>query len=49
MQEPNGNHVRKLTMEEYAKWQGWDEWPERADDPPLTVETSFGIRIKSTW
>lgn len=38
---PGGNHVSKLTMEEYAKWQRWDEWPERLDDPPLTVETSF--------
>ena len=41
MHGPNGNHVSKLNMEEYAKWQSWDEWPERADDPPLTVETSF--------
>lgn len=38
---PNGNHVVSLTMEEYAKWQGWDEWPERSDNPPLTVETPF--------
>ena len=38
---PNGNHVSKLTMDEYIKWQSWNEWPEREDDPPLTVETPF--------
>lgn len=38
---PDGNHVTRMTMEDYAKWQGWDEWPERKDDPPLTVETVF--------
>ena len=41
MHGTNGNPVSKLTMEEYAKWQRWNEWPERKDDPPLTVETSF--------
>ena len=38
---PNGKHAIKLTKDEFAKWQGWDEWPERIDDPPLTMETSF--------
>ena len=43
---PNGNHVTKLSMEEYAKWQSWDERPERAGDPPLTVETPFWYQSK---
>ena len=38
---PNGNPVSKITWEEYTKWQRWDEFPERADNPPLTVETDF--------
>ena len=41
MRAPNGNHLRRMTMEEYGLWQGWDEWPERKADPPLTVETPF--------
>ncbi len=43
---PDGYHVTKMTMEEYAKWQGWDEWSDRKDDPPLTVETSFWYEEK---
>ncbi len=41
MYGPNGNPVSKITWEEYTKWQRWDEFPERADNPPLTVETDF--------
>ncbi|SHN64499.1 hypothetical protein SAMN02745247_02803 [Butyrivibrio hungatei DSM 14810] len=41
MRGPNGKIVNKLSWDEYIKWQRWDEWPDRSDDPPLTVETSF--------
>lgn len=42
MYGPNGNHViNNMTWEEYAKWQRWDEWPEKNENPPLTVETTF--------
>ncbi|SHF01268.1 hypothetical protein SAMN02745190_01644 [Schwartzia succinivorans DSM 10502] len=41
MRGPNGKHVIRITMDEYIKWQSWDEWPEREDNPPLTVETLF--------
>lgn len=44
MHGPDGKHVSKMTMEEYANWQGWDEWPDRVDNPPLTVETTFWYR-----
>jgi hypothetical protein len=30
-----------MTWEKYGDWQRWDEWPERSDNPPLTVETTF--------
>lgn len=43
---PNGNIVSKLTWEEYGQWQRWDEYPERKEDPPLTVETSFWYKNK---
>ena len=33
--------MRKITWDDYTKWQRWDEWPERVDNPPLTVETTF--------
>ena len=46
MYGPGGNRVSKMTIDEYIKWQRWDEWPERADNPPLTVETVFVQRKK---
>ena len=45
---PDGKtEVNRLSWEEYGKWQRWDEWPERADNPPLTVETVFWYKDKS--
>ena len=32
MHGPGGNRVSKMTIDEYIKWQRWDEWPERADN-----------------
>ena len=46
MYGPGGNRVSKMTIDEYIKWQRWDEWPERADNPPLTVETVFWYKEK---
>ena len=28
----------KLTWDEFQDWQRWDEYPERSDDPPMTVD-----------
>lgn len=47
MRGPNGKTVNKLSWEEYMVWQRWDEWPELADNPPLTVETVFWYKEKS--
>ena len=42
MHGKDGNQeTSNMTWDEYTKWQRWDEWPECADNPPLTVETSF--------
>lgn len=48
MYGPDGKiELNKMTWDEYAKWQRWDEWPERKDNPPLTVETVFWYKEKS--
>ncbi len=31
----------KITWEQFQVWQRWDEFPERSDDPPMTVDMSF--------
>ncbi len=31
----------KMTWREFIKWQRWDEYPERTDDPPMTVDIMF--------
>lgn len=42
MHGKDGNQeTSNMTWDEYTKWQRWDEWPECADNLPLTVETSF--------
>ena len=30
-----------MTWQEFQNWQRWDEFPERADNPPLTVDVFF--------
>ncbi len=31
----------KLTWDRFQLWQRWDEYPERKDDPPMTVDMTF--------
>ena len=31
----------KMTWDEFQAWQRWDEFPERADNPPMTVDVMF--------
>ena len=38
---PDGKTVTKMSWEEFTLFQRWDEFPERTDNPPLTVETIF--------
>ena len=38
---PDGKHVVKMTWEQFVVYQRWDEFPERRDDPPMTVDFSF--------
>ncbi len=41
MRGPDGKIVNKLNWDQYTLWQRWDEYPERKNNPPLTVETTF--------
>ncbi|SEQ79486.1 hypothetical protein SAMN02910369_02442 [Lachnospiraceae bacterium NE2001] len=38
---PGGRYVTKMNWDEFVAYQRWDEFPEKADNPPLTVETVF--------
>lgn len=31
----------KMTWQKFQEWQRWDEFPERANDPPMTVDVMF--------
>ena len=31
----------KMTWQEFQEWQRWNEFPERSNDPPLTVDPCF--------
>lgn len=48
---PDGKTITKMSWEDFTLSQRWDEFPERADNPPLTVETIFwykGIKYMIT-
>ena len=34
----------KLTWDQFQKWQRWDEFPEKSDNPPMTVDMSFVLQ-----
>ena len=38
---PDGKNVNKMSWEQFAKYQRWDEFSERTDDPPMTVDFMF--------
>ena len=46
MHGQDGKRVVSMTWDDYIKWQRWEEWPERLNNPPLTVETSFWYKGK---
>ena len=41
---PDGKPVTKMIWQEFTAWQSWDEFPERATDPPLTQDCVFWLR-----
>ena len=39
---PNGRKsMDNMTWQEFQAWQRWNEFPERSDNPPLTVDPCF--------
>lgn len=34
-------NMAKMTWQEFTEWQRWDEFLERADNPPMTVDVMF--------
>ncbi len=38
---PDGQTVNRMTWESFSEYQRWDEFPERADNPPMTVDFEF--------
>ena len=35
-----------ISWPQFQTWQRWDEFPERLDDPPMTVDMTFWYRGK---
>lgn len=33
-----------VTWEQFQSWQRWDEFPERSENPPMTVDMTFWYR-----
>jgi len=31
----------KMTWQEFTEWQRWDEFPEKSNNPPMTVDVMF--------
>ena len=46
MSGPDGSTGVKMSWENFQKWQRWDEFPERSDNPPMTVDFTFWYREK---
>lgn len=45
----NGKALVKVNWEEFQKWQCWDEYPERADDPPMVEDMDFFYNDKEYY
>ena len=35
------SNMDKMTWDEFQSWQRWDEFPEREENPPMTVDVMF--------
>lgn len=36
----------KMTWNEFQRWQSWEEFPERKNDPPFTADVEFSYAGK---
>ncbi len=40
----DGKNVIKMNWQQFCEFQRWNEFPERADNPPMTVDFSFWFK-----
>ena len=46
---PDGKEVTKMTWSRFMEYQRWDEFPERTDNPPMTVDFAFWYQGKKYY
>lgn len=46
---PDGKIVSKMNWKKFSEYQRWDEFPERADNPPMTVDFAFWYHEKKYY
>ena len=42
----DGKNINKMNWQQFCEFQRWNEFQERADNPPMTVDFSFWIDDK---
>ncbi len=43
------SNLVNLTWEQFQSWQRWDEFPERSENPPMTVDMTFCYQGKKYY
>ena len=46
---PDGQIVNSMSWLQFCKYQRWEEFPDRADNPPMTADFTFGIDGKKYY
>lgn len=46
---PDGKMVTRMTWSMFANFQRWNEFPERTDNPPMTVDFAFWYQNKKYY
>lgn len=49
MYGPDGKPVTRMTWDQFTQYQRWDEFPERAENPPMTVDFAFWLQGKKYY
>lgn len=45
----NGKPLVKVNWEEFQIWQGWNEYPELINNPPMTLDMTFYYNDKEYY
>ncbi len=46
---PDGKSVNRMTWKQFEEYQRWDEFPERTDNPPMTMDFAFWYKDKKYY